>query len=87
MRYRAAEQALWLLVRGARAIGPGGRLLVQTRIPEHEVLRAVLARDPQIAAVVELERRRASRFPPFGGLAELTGAPDTPGASITEAVS
>ncbi len=83
LRYRAAEQALWLLVRGARAIGPGGWLLVQTRIPEHEVLRAVLARDPQIAAAVELERRRASRFPPFGGLAEITGATDAVAAAAS----
>ena len=38
-RARAAEQALWLLVRGARLLGDGGRLLLQTRLPEHEVVR------------------------------------------------
>jgi primosomal protein N' (replication factor Y) len=35
-RYRAAEQALWLLVRAARVVGGrrrGGRVLVQTRVP------------------------------------------------------
>ena len=40
-RYRAPEQALWLLVRGARLLGPrsdGGVLLVQTRMPGHDVL-------------------------------------------------
>ncbi|MBV8950017.1 MAG: hypothetical protein JOZ99_04015 [Actinobacteria bacterium] len=73
LRYRAAEQAMWLLVRGARALAAAGWLLVQTRMPEHEVLRAVLARDPLVALNPELERRRASQFPPFGGLAELTG--------------
>lgn len=74
LRYRATEQALWLLVRGARAVGADGWLLVQTRMPDHEVLRAVAARDPQLALIPEIERRRAAGFPPFGGLAELTGA-------------
>ena len=44
-RARAAEQALWLLVRGARLLGgpttaEPGRLLLQTRLPDHEVVRA-----------------------------------------------
>ena len=41
-RARAAEQALWLLVRAARLLGPRaakGVLLLQTRLPEHEVVR------------------------------------------------
>src|SRR5690606_37769560 len=40
-RVRAHEQALWLLVRAARLLGArgdGGRLLVQTRMPDHPVL-------------------------------------------------
>ncbi len=78
LRYRATEQALWLLVRGARAVGTDGWLLVQTRMPDHEVLRAVAARDPQLAMIPEVGRRRAAGFPPFGGLAELSG--------VTEAV-
>ena len=48
-RYRAAEQAMALLVRAARLVGPraaGGRLLVQTFLPHHEVLQAVLHADP-----------------------------------------
>jgi primosomal protein N' (replication factor Y) len=49
-------------------------MLVQTRVPEHEVLRAVVARDPQLALAGEIEQRRALAFPPFGGLAELSGA-------------
>ncbi|HKA03355.1 MAG TPA: hypothetical protein VKD67_03470, partial [Acidimicrobiales bacterium] len=39
-RYRAADQALALLARAARVTGGrggGGRLLVQTRVPRHEV--------------------------------------------------
>lgn len=75
-RYRAAEQAVWLLVRGARLVGPrerGGRLLVQTRLPDHEVLRAVQHADPSVLMVDERARRRALGFPPFGGLAEISG--------------
>ena len=48
-RYRAAEQALGLLARAARRVGPvtgGGRLLVQTRLPDHEVLEAARRADP-----------------------------------------
>jgi primosomal protein N' (replication factor Y) len=73
-RFRAVEQALWLLVRAARRLASGdGEVLVQTRLVEHEVIRAVRSRD--IVPVVEAEalRRRDLGFPPFGGLAELSG--------------
>ena len=76
-RYRAAEQALWLLVRAARLLGArddGGVLLLQTRVPEDPVV--VAARDADPGPVEEAERRTrtALRFPPFGGLAEIAGA-------------
>ncbi len=75
-RYRAAEQALWLLVRAARLVGDragGGRILLQTRVPEHEVLRAVGDGDPSIVEQADAERRRALGYPPFGGVAALSG--------------
>ncbi len=78
-RYRAAEQALWLLVRAARVVGGrrgDGRVLVQTRVPDHDVIDAALAADPTIVADAERARRRILGFPPFGGLAEVSGAPD-----------
>jgi len=78
-RYRAAEQALWLLVRAARVVGGrrgDGRVLVQTRVPDHDVIEAALAGDPTIVADAERARRRILGFPPFGGLAEVSGAPD-----------
>ena len=74
-RARAAEQALWLLVRGARLL-TGGRLLVQTRLPEHEVVAAARTGRPLLVVDVETPRRRALGFPPFGGLAEVRGAPE-----------
>jgi primosomal protein N' (replication factor Y) len=75
-RYRAVEQALWLLVRASRLVGSagdGGSVLVQTRVPDHEVLRAVRDADPLPAIAADAERRGALGYPPFGGLAELSG--------------
>lgn len=83
-RYRAHEQALWLLVRAARLLGGrtgGGRLLVQTRMPEHPVLDAARRGDPTAFAAGETELRRALAYPPFGGVAELSGAPAAVGAA------
>jgi primosomal protein N' (replication factor Y) len=76
-RVRAGEQALWLLVRAARLVGPraaGGVLLLQTRVPDHEVVQAAVTGDPMAAVEVDGPRRQALGFPPFGGLAELSGA-------------
>jgi primosomal protein N' (replication factor Y) len=75
-RYRAAEQALALLARAARLVGGrdrGGRLLLQTRLPRHEVIDAALHADPGRLAAVEGERRRALRYPPDTALALVAG--------------
>jgi primosomal protein N' (replication factor Y) len=75
-RYRAGEQAMGLLVRAARLVGPrtrGGRLLVQTFIPNHEVLQAVVAAEPGLLAAAERERRAMLGLPPFAALAEISG--------------
>ena len=75
-RYRAAEQAMALLVRAARVVGPrgrGGRVLVQTTMPDHEVLTAASAADPGLLAKVEAAGRRALALPPFGALALVSG--------------
>lgn len=78
-RVRAAEQALWMLVRAARIVGgrqTGGRVLVQTRVPTHEVLRAATLGDPTLVSEAEENRRRPLHLPPFGALARLDGEPD-----------
>jgi len=75
-RYRATEQAMTLLARAARLVGgrgTGGRLLVQTFLPHHEVLDAVLHSDPGRLMTKELTRRRALGFPPAAALAVVTG--------------
>lgn len=85
-RYRSAEQALWLLVRGAQMLAGRPRnttrLLVQTRQPEHEVVEAVREADPERVALAEQARRRVLHLPPFGGLAELSGDPPAVDAAI-----
>jgi primosomal protein N' (replication factor Y) len=76
-RYRAAEDALALLARGARLLGPrerGGRLLVQTSLPQHEVVKAVVLADPARVTRGEAERRRDQRMPPAVALAAVSGA-------------
>ena len=76
-RYRATEQAMALLVRAARLVGPrarGGRLLLQTFMPRHEVVQAALLADPGRLVDGERERRRMLGLPPFGAYAEISGA-------------
>lgn len=75
-RYRAAEAALGMLARAARLIGGrngAGRMLIQTRMPGHEVLDAALHADPSRLAVVEAARRAALRFPPETAVAAISG--------------
>jgi primosomal protein N' (replication factor Y) len=45
-------------------------------VPDHDVIEAALAGYPTIVADAERARRRILGFPPFGGLAEVSGAPD-----------
>lgn len=76
-RYRAGEQAMGLLVRAARLVGPrshGGRVLVQTFLPRHEVLVAARLGQPERFARAERERRQLLRLPPYGAFAEVSGA-------------
>jgi primosomal protein N' (replication factor Y) (superfamily II helicase) len=76
-RYRASEQAMSLLVRAARLVGPragGGRLLVQTTLPQHVVVRSALLADPGRLAADESRMRALLRFPPASALAVIDGA-------------
>jgi primosomal protein N' (replication factor Y) len=75
-RFGAGEETLALLARAARLVGTrdaGGRLLVQTRIPGHEVLQAAVHADPPLLARTERDIRRTLGLPPFGALAVLRG--------------
>lgn len=75
-RQRAAEQALALLARAARVLGgrsARGRLIVQTRQPDHIVLAAARGADPSVVAVAERDRRRLLGIPPYGAQAQISG--------------
>ncbi|MEZ5273543.1 MAG: hypothetical protein R2694_14770 [Ilumatobacteraceae bacterium] len=89
-RYRAAEQAMALLVRAGRLVGRrsgGGRVLVQTHVPDHPVLQAYRFAEPHRVEEVELARRRLLGLPPFRALAavEGTGAEEFVAATGLEA--
>ena len=77
-RYRAAEQAMALVARAARLVGGkagGGRLLLQTRLPRHEVVLAALHADPARLSDAEAARREPLGWPPFTAMAHVSGAP------------
>jgi primosomal protein N' (replication factor Y) len=82
-RYRAAEQALALVARAARVVGTSGagrggraagRLLLQTRLPDHEVVQAAVHAEPARVAEAERGRRELLGFPPCTALAAVSGA-------------
>jgi len=82
-RLRASEQALALLALGARLVGARrapaaggrapGRLVVQTRLAAHEVVRAAVHADPGLLAGPELARRELLELPPARALAVVGG--------------
>lgn len=77
-RYRAAEQAMALVARAARMVGgkaAGGRLLLQTRLPRHEVVLAALHGDPSRVSSAEAARREPLGWPPLNALAHVSGTP------------
>jgi len=100
-RLRGAEEALGLLARAARLVSGGagagssraessgrghGRVLVQTRLPQHEVLSSAALADPGRLAAAELEVRRALALPPVSAMAVVSGASaDAYGSALRDA--
>ncbi len=81
-RFRAPEDALALLALGARAVGRrdgGGRLVVQTRLPDHLVLQAALRADPGRLAERGAGAPEELGLPPATALAEISGDADVGG--------
>lgn len=71
---RAAEKTFQLIQqvtgRAGRA-GAGARAFLQTRAPDHPVMRAIVAGDRDGFYLAEAAERRASGLPPFGRLAGI----------------
>lgn len=74
-RFRAHERALWLLARASRRVGgrEGGPVVVQSRLPGHEVIQAAVAADPGRLAALEGARREMLGLPPHAALASVRG--------------
>lgn len=75
--FRAAERTFQLLaqVAGRAGRGPrGGRVLVQTRNPEHHALRWAAAHDPEGFLREELEQRSSPPYPPVVSLVNLVAS-------------
>ncbi|MGB0114116.1 MAG: hypothetical protein WBP59_12905 [Ilumatobacteraceae bacterium] len=69
-RFRAAEQAMALLIRAGR-LAP--EVLVQTFVPDHDVVVAAVAGDPARLLDGERVRREMLGLPPYGALAVVSG--------------
>jgi primosomal protein N' (replication factor Y) len=71
---RAAERTFQLLYqvtgRAGRALTPG-RGLVQTYMPEHPVMQAIISGDREAFLENEIRQRQAGLLPPYGRLAAL----------------
>ena len=80
--YRAAEQALWLLVRGARLLAAAPRRRARAPAPDPPARprggAGAARRGDPLLVVAARDRPGAAAlgFPPFGGLAELRGDAD-----------
>jgi primosomal protein N' (replication factor Y) len=78
-RVSATDETLALLARSCRLVGPrhsgpeSARLLLQTRVPDHPVLRAVVRGEPAAALADDEEIRRRATLPPFSALATVSG--------------
>jgi primosomal protein N' (replication factor Y) len=73
-RVRAGEEALALLAHASRLVrGRVGRVLIQTRTPDHPVVIAATRADPAQAEEGQAELRRALRLPPYAAMALVHG--------------
>jgi primosomal protein N' (replication factor Y) len=80
---RAAERTFQLLYQVAGRAGRQdrpGRALVQTHMPEHAVMQALLSNDRDRFVAAELADRRAAGMPPYGRLAALVVSGPDPAA-------
>ncbi|AMK17290.1 MULTISPECIES: primosomal protein N' [Sphingobium] len=71
---RASERTFQQIVQVAGRAGRGekpGRVFIQTRMPEAEVIQALMAGDSERFYEVETENRRRANAPPFGRFAAI----------------
>ena len=76
-RFRAAENAFAALALAARRVGnrqAGGRVIVQTRRPDDNVVQAAVHGDPGRVANAQRDVRQLLSQPPYGAWALVSGA-------------
>nr|WP_279611222.1 primosomal protein N' [Thermostichus vulcanus] len=69
--YRAGERSFQLLTQVAGRAGRGslpGQAIIQTYLPEHPILAAVLAQDYESFLQAELKQRQEGGYPPYRAL-------------------
>ena len=72
--YRATERSFQLLTQVAGRAGRsplGGRVILQSYIPENEIIRAAAKQDYEAFYALELANRRELNYPPFTRLVRL----------------
>jgi primosomal protein N' (replication factor Y) len=88
--YRASEDALRLVARLAGKVRPGSgnRCMVQTGMPDHEVIAALRSGHPMPFLRSELGHREGDGFPPMGELVaiDVREVPDGADAALRETV-
>ncbi|HWG74775.1 MAG TPA: hypothetical protein VG184_12050 [Acidimicrobiales bacterium] len=75
-RFRAGEEALAMMASASRLVGGrrrDGRVLVQTRLPDHPAIAAALHADAALFTDAEADIRARLRLPPYAALAAVSG--------------
>lgn len=75
-RLTAAREVLSLVVRAARVVGEHGKVIIQTRRPDHPVLVALASETPMESILDwcrhDLAQRKSFSLPPYGRLVEVS---------------
>jgi primosomal protein N' len=81
--YRAAEEAFATWWRAARWIA-GGHVVVETRLPKHPAVLALVRWDPDVLFHAESARRKELGYPPFATVARIDVPADRAPAVVAE---
>jgi primosomal protein N' (replication factor Y) len=77
-RITASREVLSLVARAARIVGAKGRVVIQTRQPQHLLLQALAATDPSTALLgwmqKDIAQRQAFSLPPFSSMVRVNVA-------------
>ncbi len=66
--FRSAEKAYQEIIAVMEKIDPGGKVLIQTRMPQHYIFKSTKSNNYDDFFQEELQRRRALLYPPFSRL-------------------